>query len=236
MGIRRKLVDDQRERAIAAGILRWKRISAQLAAKVGPMAMRGLIARARLGSSAGFPLIGRGVRIRNPHLIHAGRNLIVEDLAEIQGLSIDGIRLGDDVSIGTYSLIRPSSYYSRPIGKGLVMGDGSSLSPGCYIGCSGGITIGAKTMIGPFVRLFAENHVKGDASQSVKDQGVEWGEIVIGDGCWLASGVTVTAGVTIGDGATIAAGAVVTKDVPAGEVWGGIPARPLGQFSTTRSV
>ncbi|HIY65695.1 MAG TPA: acyltransferase [Candidatus Agrococcus pullicola] len=104
---------------------------------------------------------------------------------------------------------------------------GSSLSPGCYIGCSGGITIGEKTMVGPGVRLFAENHSMGDTSVSVKDQGVEWGEIVIGDGCWIASGVTVTAGVTIGDGAVIAAGAVVTRDVPAFGVYGGIPARPL---------
>ena len=32
-------------------------------------------------------------------------------------------------------------------------------------------------------------------------------------------------GVTIGDGAVVAAGAVVTKDIPAGEVWGGVPAK-----------
>ena len=31
--------------------------------------------------------------------------------------------------------------------------------------------------------------------------------------------------VHIGDGAVIAAGSVVTKDIPAFEVWGGIPAR-----------
>lgn len=227
MGIRTKLIDEQRERAQRANLPGWRRISLQLAAKVGPMAVRGIIARLRMKSVAGLPLVGRGVRIRNPHLISAGRNLIVEDYAEIQGLSMEGIRLGDDVSIGAGSLIRPSSYYSRDIGKGLVMGDGSSLSPGCYIGCSGGIRIGAKSMIGPGVRLFAENHAKDDPTLSVKEQGVEWGEIVIGEGCWLASGVTVTAGVTIGDGAVIAAGAVVTRDVPAGAVYGGIPARPL---------
>ncbi|MDM4761505.1 acyltransferase [Galbitalea sp. SE-J8] len=227
MGLRSRLIDDQRDRLAAAGSDRWRIVSAQLAAKVGPMAVRGALLRPRLGSSAGLPLIGRGVRVRNPHLVHVGRDLVVEDYAEIQGLSRDGIRLGDRVSIGSGTLIRPSGYYSRAVGVGLVMGDDSSLSPGCYIGCSGGISIGRETMVGPGTRLFAEDHVHDAADASIRSQGVAWGPIVIGDGCWLASGVTVTAGVTIGDGAVVAAGAVVTRDVPAGAVWGGIPARPL---------
>lgn len=32
-------------------------------------------------------------------------------------------------------------------------------------------------------------------------------------------------GAKIGDGAVVAAGAVVTKDIPANEVWGGVPAK-----------
>jgi UDP-3-O-[3-hydroxymyristoyl] glucosamine N-acyltransferase len=35
---------------------------------------------------------------------------------------------------------------------------------------------------------------------------------------------------TIGDGARLAASAGVTKDVPAGETWGGYPARPMRQW------
>ncbi len=232
MGIAGKIIHEQRERLREAGSDRWRIVSAQLAAKVGPMALRGALLSPRLGSVTGIPLIGRGVRVRNPHLVHAGSDLIVEDFAEIQGLSRDGIRFGDRVSIGTGTLIRPSSYYSRAIGVGLVMGDGSSLSPGCYIGCSGGVTIGEKTMLGPGVRVFAEDHVMSDPSIDVKSQGVEWSPINIGSGCWIASGVTITSGVTIGDGAVVAAGAVVTRDVPAGAVYGGIPAREL----TSRSA
>ena len=37
--------------------------------------------------------------------------------------------------------------------------------------------------------------------------------IVFGDGCWLASGVTVCGGVTIGKNCVIGAGSVVTKDI-----------------------
>ncbi|MDU0344772.1 acyltransferase [Microbacterium sp. KSW2-29] len=227
MGIAGKIIHEQRERLREAGSERWRIVSAQLAGKVGPMAVRGALLAPRLGTSHGLPLIGRGVRVRNPHLVHAGRDLVVEDFAEIQGLSRDGIRFGSGVSIGTGTLIRPSSYYSRAIGVGLVMGDGSSLSPGCYIGCSGGVNIGEKTMLGPGVRVFAEDHVMSDPSLDVKSQGVEWSPITIGSGCWIASGVTITSGVTIGDGAVVAAGAVVTRDVPAGAVYGGIPAREL---------
>ncbi|MEV7873733.1 acyltransferase [Microbacterium sp. NPDC089188] len=232
MGIVQKIIGEQRQRLSEAGSDRWPVVSVQLAAKVGPMAVRGAVLAPRLGSRGGVPLIGRGVRVRNPHLVHVGADLVVEDYAEIQGLSRDGIRLGNGVSIGTGTLIRPSSYYSRAIGVGLVMGDGSSLSPGCYIGCSGGVVIGDKTMLGPGVRVFAEDHVMADPTADVKSQGVHWSPITIGSGCWIASGVTITSGVSIGDGAVVAAGAVVTRDVPAGAVYGGIPAREI----KTRSV
>lgn len=46
---------------------------------------------------------------------------------------------------------------------------------------------------------------------------------------WIGYGAIVLSGVTIGRGAIIAAGAVVTKDIPAYEIHGGIPARKVGE-------
>ncbi|HVW26656.1 MAG TPA: acyltransferase [Polyangiaceae bacterium] len=51
--------------------------------------------------------------------------------------------------------------------------------------------------------------------------------IVIEDGVWIASRVTVLPGVTIGRGAVVAAGAVVATDVAPHTMVGGVPARVL---------
>jgi tetrahydrodipicolinate N-acetyltransferase len=52
--------------------------------------------------------------------------------------------------------------------------------------------------------------------------------VVIGDRVWVGTRAVILKGVTIGDGAVVAAGAVVTKDVPAGAVVAGIPAKVVG--------
>ena len=51
--------------------------------------------------------------------------------------------------------------------------------------------------------------------------------IAIERGVWLCTGATVLHGVTVGEDSVVAAGAVVTRDVPAGVVIGGVPARVL---------
>ncbi|MBQ2265025.1 MAG: sugar O-acetyltransferase [Oscillospiraceae bacterium] len=60
--------------------------------------------------------------------------------------------------------------------------------------------------------------------------------ITIGDGCWLASNVTVCGGVTIGKGSVIGAGSVVTKDIPAGVFAAGNPCRVIRPITEADSI
>ena len=47
------------------------------------------------------------------------------------------------------------------------------------------------------------------------------GSIELCDNCFVGANATIMPGVKIGESSIIAAGSVVTKNIPAGEVWGG---------------
>lgn len=56
---------------------------------------------------------------------------------------------------------------------------------------------------------------------------VKYGNIRIGDNCNISWDVTIMPNVHIGNNVIVAAGAVVTKDIPDGEIWGGVPAKKI---------
>ena len=91
---------------------------------------------------------------------------------------------------------------------------------------SGRITVGARTTFGPRVLVTAADYGLA-AGMRITDQAMVERDVVIGPDCWVGAGAVITAGVTIGTGAVIGANAVVTKDIPAGAVAGGVPARVL---------
>lgn len=187
--------------------------------------LKGCYKRLFFGAVKGNLFIGKQVTIRYPHHFFVGNDTIIEDGAEINCLSNDGIRLGDRVTIGKYAIIRPSNIYGGPIGDGLTIGNHSNIGPFNYIGCSGKITIGDRVMLGPRVSIYAEDHVFYNAEISIKEQGVKKQAVVIEDDCWIASNVIILAGVTIGKGSVVAAGAVVTETVPPYSIVAGVPAK-----------
>jgi maltose O-acetyltransferase len=87
------------------------------------------------------------------------------------------------------------------------------------------VTIGEDCQIGPNVQLLTPTHPLEPRPRRDKLEAAR--PITIGDNVWLGGGVIVLPGVTIGEDSVIGAGAVVTKDVPAGVVAVGSPARPV---------
>jgi maltose O-acetyltransferase len=87
------------------------------------------------------------------------------------------------------------------------------------------ITIGDDVQIGPYVQLLTPTHPLEPESRRAKWEAAE--PIVIEDNVWLGGGVIVCPGVTIGADTVVGAGAVVTRDLPAGVLAVGNPARVM---------
>jgi maltose O-acetyltransferase len=88
------------------------------------------------------------------------------------------------------------------------------------------IDIGDDVQIAPAVQLYTATHPLDPVERRSGIEGAK--PIRIGNNVWLGGGAIVLAGVTIGDDAVIGAGSVVTRDVPAGAVVVGNPARARG--------
>lgn len=105
----------------------------------------------------------------------------------------------------------------------------------CYINrhtmldASEHIEIGDDTMIGPFCYLTDHDHSFG-AGLAPNQTPLVSAPTRIGARCWLGAHVTVLKGVTIGEGTVVGAGSVVTKDLPAGVVAVGTPARVVREL------
>jgi acetyltransferase-like isoleucine patch superfamily enzyme len=57
-------------------------------------------------------------------------------------------------------------------------------------------------------------------------------DIIVQDGVWIGAGAIILCGVTIGEQSIVAAGSVVTKDVEAGVLVGGVPAKTIRRLIT----
>jgi acetyltransferase-like isoleucine patch superfamily enzyme len=166
----------------------------------------------------------RRVRLRGRRHLVIGKGVLLEEGSVLYAYGGGRLAISKGCVIGRGTVIELASGL-RYSGKSFKIGPGSSLAEYCFVGAAGDVTIGANVMMGQFVSIHAEDHVFDDDSAPIREQGVQRAPIVIQDDCWLGAGSRVLAGVTIGRGSVVAAGAIVTRDVPAGSVVAGVPAR-----------
>jgi acetyltransferase-like isoleucine patch superfamily enzyme len=139
------------------------------------------------------------------------------------------------MQLGTASAMAPN--VSLRNGKRIVLGSNCHIGESCFLWAgdsSGRIELGDRVSLAPGVFITASDY-QVIAGIPFREQPKRERDVRIGDDVWLGAGVVVTAGVVIGDGCIVGAGAVVTKDLPAGSIAAGVPARVIGQRPESQS-
>lgn len=110
--------------------------------------------------------------------------------------------------------------YVRVVKNGHLEINGGFINEGVEITCASKITIreGATIARDVVIRDYDGHTTEAPDYKIAKP-------ITIGKHVWIGNRAMILKGVTIGDGAIVAAGAIVTKDVPAGTIVAGIPAK-----------
>ncbi|MDZ4255426.1 MAG: acyltransferase [Sulfuritalea sp.] len=154
--------------------------------------------------------------IKGHEKIALGRGCKIDGDASVDATRSPGVRFGDKVTLNRYAYVQGGN-------GGVSLGDRVKVNNYAIINGTGGVDIGADTLIGPGVRIISYQH-RYARGATIYSQPVIALPIRIGRDVWLGANAIILAGVTIGDGAVVAAGAVVREDVPAYAVVAGVPA------------
>jgi UDP-2-acetamido-3-amino-2,3-dideoxy-glucuronate N-acetyltransferase len=128
-----------------------------------------------------------------------------------------GCEIGDDVKIGAFVEIQ----------KGARVGNRCKISSHSFL-CEG-VTIEEEVFIGHGVTFINDRFPRATNADGSAQTEADWKCIptTVKRGASIGSGATILCGVLIGERAIVGAGSVVTKDVPAGAIVAGNPARLL---------
>ena len=206
-----------------------------------------------LAASEGDAKIAKSARVHNSAVIGAGA--VIEEGVEIAPYAIigPGVHIGAGTIIGSHAdiscavignncKIKPSAVIG---GAGFgVTGDEKGMFDIPHLGrvlLGDRISIGSQscvdrgqigdTVIGDDVKIdnlvqVAHNCMIGEGTVIAGHTGIS-GSCVVGKGVQMGGNVGLADHVKVGDGASIAARAGVMHDIPADEVWSGIPAMPI---------
>jgi acetyltransferase-like isoleucine patch superfamily enzyme len=146
-------------------------------------------------------VLGKRVNIPHPDLVN-----------------LYGCVIGPDTKIGAFVEIQ----------KNVVIGSFCKISSHSFI-CEG-VIVEDEVFVGHGVIFTNDKQPRAATNGRLQNQD-DW-EVVsttISKGASIGSGAIILCGIFIGTEAMIGAGAVVTRDVPAGEVVAGVPARLLSR-------
>ena len=125
---------------------------------------------------------------------------------------------------------RIDSFVKIEGGEGIVIGEHVHIASFVHILGGGSAILEDGSSFGSGAKIVTGSNIPGDGhgcSAIAPDAVVKRSFVHIKKNAVLYVNAIVLPGITIGEGAVVAAGTVVTKDVPDGETWGGIPARRI---------
>jgi len=130
-------------------------------------------------------------------------------------VNLYGCKIGDNSKIGTFVEIQ----------KDATVGRNCKISSHTFI-CEG-VHIEDNCFIGHNVTFINDKYPRATNEDGGLQTEEDWVCVptYIKQGASIGSSATILCGITIGEKAIVGAGAVVTKDVPAGAVVAGVPAR-----------
>lgn len=171
---------------------------------------------------------GKMLLCRDAHIYGAPGSCITLNGVLLFGSSYRGYSGRSSVmSLGQNSKIivngRFEFYYDADVqvfDEGVLHLGNSFINSGCKIRCHESISIGDNCAISHDFTVMDSNAHELNGSKYTAP-------VTIGNSVWIGTRVIVLPGVQVGDGAVIAAGSLVNKNVPAGSLVGGVPARVI---------
>jgi maltose O-acetyltransferase len=126
-------------------------------------------------------------------------------------------------SVGEGVSIRPP--FQCDYGRYISIGARTFVNFGAVFLDAAPITVGEAVQIGPNVQLLTPTHeLDAERRRAGWEKALP---VTIGDNVWLGGGVIVCPGVTIRENTVVGAGSIVTKNLPAGVLAVGNPARVI---------
>lgn len=153
----------------------------------------------------------------NQYLAISDDVVLGSDVKLSRFINLYGCRIGDGTKIGAFVEVQ----------KNATIGSNCKISSHSFI-CEG-VTIEDEVFVGHGVVFINDTYpratTRSGALQTEEDWKVE--PTIVKKGASVGSGATILANVTIGENAIVGAGSTVTRDVPAGTIVAGNPARVL---------